>query len=207
QAAAAVDRTGSKEAAIKEASATLERDPGDTFKQGIISYLQSGNTIPPLDKTGSLYRVDIDAEPEHFLDWDKPLSEQSQHVYESMRKGGLLTGDTLEDQMRRELTTRMNKHQLDEGPALQHWYNELHAQEKTADDDALDDIWDKQGVIQKWWDEGPPEGGSSGSDPTGQTYVRLLAERLGGAEQASQALHQAGIPGIRYLDQGSRAGG
>jgi len=29
---------------------------------------------------GEMYRVSINADPEHFLDWDKPLSEQSPHV-------------------------------------------------------------------------------------------------------------------------------
>ena len=31
---------------------------------------------------GHMYQVNIGADPEHFLDWDKPLSEQSQHVQE-----------------------------------------------------------------------------------------------------------------------------
>lgn len=29
---------------------------------------------------GSMYEVQINRDPEHFLDWDKPLSQQSQHV-------------------------------------------------------------------------------------------------------------------------------
>lgn len=37
-------------------------------------------------KVGSLYRVRIDAEPEHFLDWDKRLSEQSPYVQETLKK-------------------------------------------------------------------------------------------------------------------------
>lgn len=35
---------------------------------------------------GALYRAEIDAEPEHFLDWDKPLSEQSAYVRERLAK-------------------------------------------------------------------------------------------------------------------------
>jgi hypothetical protein len=34
----------------------------------------------PKDVRGHMYEVSINAEPEHFLDWDKPLGEQSQHI-------------------------------------------------------------------------------------------------------------------------------
>ncbi len=35
---------------------------------------------------GHMYEVNINANPEHFLDWDKPLSEQSKHVQEALAK-------------------------------------------------------------------------------------------------------------------------
>jgi hypothetical protein len=34
---------------------------------------------------GRMYEVNINADPEHFLDWDKPLSEQSEHVKQALR--------------------------------------------------------------------------------------------------------------------------
>lgn len=34
---------------------------------------------------GHLYDVDINADPEHFLDWDKPLSQQSPHVQNAVK--------------------------------------------------------------------------------------------------------------------------
>jgi hypothetical protein len=48
-----------------------------------------------------------------------------------------------------------------------------------------------------------------GSDAmkSGSTLYRKLANDLGSKEKASKALHNAGIPGIKYLDQGSRAAG
>ena len=33
---------------------------------------------------GSMYEVNVNADPDHFLDWDSPLSEQSPHVRESL---------------------------------------------------------------------------------------------------------------------------
>jgi hypothetical protein len=44
------------------------------------------------------------------------------------------------------------------------------------------------------------------SDKGEAAYTRMTAI-LGGQDKATAALQQAGIPGIRYLDQGSRAGG
>lgn len=53
----------------------------------------------------------------------------------------------------------------------------------------------------------------SGPDVTGENFYRNLANQMwdktlagigGGSEAASKALHEAGIPGIKYLDQGSR---
>ena len=41
----------------------------------------------------------------------------------------------------------------------------------------------------------------------GQRLYTALASRHGGEAQASEALRRAGIPGIKYLDQGSRAAG
>lgn len=35
------------------------------------------------------YEGTIDADPDHFLHWDKPLSEQSDHVKESLEKAGI----------------------------------------------------------------------------------------------------------------------
>ena len=39
-----------------------------------------------LQKPGKMYEVNINADPEHFLDWDKPLSEQSEHVKQAIAK-------------------------------------------------------------------------------------------------------------------------
>ena len=52
--------------------------------------------------TGHMYEVAIHAHPDHFLDWDKPLHEQSEHVKNAMsersglfEKGSLYTGKDL----------------------------------------------------------------------------------------------------------------
>ncbi len=39
--------------------------------------------LPTAKSAGHMYEVQVNADPAHFLDWDKPLSEQSQHVQDA----------------------------------------------------------------------------------------------------------------------------
>jgi hypothetical protein len=98
---------------------------------------------------GKLYQVRINADPDHFLDWDKPLSQQSEAVRGSVAKAG---GGYLLDEV---------------NP-----YNARDALEKLG----------------------------SGRLRSGRPAREMMSE-------ASNALRDAGIPGIKYLDQGSRAAG
>jgi len=41
----------------------------------------------------------------------------------------------------------------------------------------------------------------------GYNIYKVMSENLGGDQAASEALRKAGIPGLKYFDQGSRAGG
>jgi hypothetical protein len=93
-------------------------------------------TIPNPAFPGHMYEVNIGADPEHFLDWDKPLSEQSQHVQDAIGK---------------------------------------------------------LGIAQNY----KPETVSG----------EYLARSMSKSPEATQAMRDAGIPGIRYLDQGSRDAG
>lgn len=103
-----------------------------------IALLEQGKMTAP--SAGKMYQVNINADPEHFLDWDKPLSEQSQKVQE----------------------------------AIQNSDYAYHAQR------AWGDSW------------------------KGKTGGQFVGEIAGDSPDTSQALRQAGIPGIKYLDQGSR---
>jgi hypothetical protein len=90
-------------------------------------------------RPGHMYEVNINAHPDEFLDWDKPLSEQSQHVQDAIKKAGL--------------------------------------EPKSADL------------------------GSFGGRPI------MSAPRWADTLEQAQALRDAGIKGIKYLDQDSRAAG
>lgn len=57
----------------------------------------------------------------------------------------------------------------------------------------------------KWGDYSDPKQATSGR--TGKDLYKDLSEKLGSDKAASDALREAGVPGIRYLDGGSRADG
>ena len=92
---------------------------------------------------GRMYEVNIKADPADFLDWDKPLSQQSEKAQQAVRS-----------------------------------YMGLNRGAK-ADEIGWKNIAD-----------------------------RPIADAIGGVlREDTKALREAGIPGIRYLDQGSRAAG
>jgi hypothetical protein len=115
-----------------------------------VQNLHQGNTTlegaPPdlaaaLDshlRKGSMYEVNVNADPAHFLDWDKPRDQLAPNV-------------------------------------------QAFAQQNTP---------------QAW------ENAADGS-----SLYHGMAKELGSYANASAAMAQAGIPGIRYLDGGSRADG
>ena len=105
---------------------------------------------------GHMYEVNIDADPEDFLDWDAPLSQQSEKVRQAIQAAGVKPENKMLAQLR-----------------AQH----------------------------------------GGEYPTGaDTYA--AAKRAAGGHPvmdsgagATEALKQAGIPGIKYLDGASRSAG
>lgn len=98
------------------------------------------------ENLGHMYEVNINAPPEHFLDWDKPLSEQSQHVQDAINKHRGMAG---------------------------------------------------------FFKENP--------NATGEDLYRYKTNPTGGGLPepggAAATMQAYGIPGIRYLDQGSRQAG
>jgi hypothetical protein len=186
-AAAYLDRYELPEKAAKAIKEDILRATDDAnFQQhgpGALALLQSGQEPKP----GKMYEVNINADPEHFLDWDKPLSEQSPKVQEALQ-GILPKGD-------------VSPQGLDMGGGGQILDNRngkvkpgSSAPWILKSGDSLFDLSQK--------DVDRMVKGQTGE----AAYTRLTAS-LGSQSAATQALHDAGIPGLRYLDQGSRAAG
>ena len=116
-------------------------------------------------REGSLYKVDLpDAKIEQMLDWDKPLSQQSDYVLE-----------------------RLGFHNKPRD-----FEAEARAVPGTPEYARLEELMNTQ------------VGGARVPDMTGEEYYRL---GKGKDKDKSEYFRSLGIPGIKYLDAGSRDGG
>jgi hypothetical protein len=143
----------------------------------LIKHIQDGDvTGAQTGAGGRMYQVQVNADPAHFLDWDKPLSEQTPHVQQALTganiapvrpvDGGYVVDFNSDGQQK---TSRV----FPTAEAAQNAASPLTA------------------PVRDW---ATAHAGAKGGD------YRVSAEQ-------SQALNAAGIPGIRYLDGGSRADG
>lgn len=141
---------------------------------------------------GAFYTVDIHADPEHMLDWDKPLSEQSEHVKAALERAGI---------------GGWKPEFIETTPGL------YFARDESGELVARIERHGGGFTLSRYG-----KGGGTGEYPTldaakaaaedgfGYDLVKKLSI-LGSPEVASQKLREAGIEGIRYLDGGSRADG
>ncbi len=135
---------------IKEPNASAEQ---------IQQWIDEGHKIKDevTQKAGKMYEVNINADPAHFLDWDKPLSADMQAKIQGAAQS---------------INPSLYERMMGTGRDL-----------------------NKSGLTENI--EGK----------TGESVVGQLKRGLGSNAAVSQALNQAGIPGIKYLDQGSRIRG
>jgi hypothetical protein len=131
-----------------------------------------------------MYEVNINADPEDFLDWDRPLSEQPQIA----ARLGLSTRHP--DEINAEAYEIMMT-----GPGGK-WMDDPAKVKRVSE-------------LQSELDNAVP-------DQTGEMFYRnadsdtYLHGMLGGNKSfrsRTEELRDAGIPGIRYLDAGSRGAG
>src|SRR5271166_6052795 len=124
-----------------------------------------------LQKPGKMYEVNINADPEHFLDWDKPLSEQHpkvQQIFSAARTANI--------EKNKELLDYLSSNGIGGPP-----------------DPAV-----RSQLMGTFRGLSPDMGKMTGEE----AYRSLADSKI----DATQALRDVGIPGIKYLDQGSRGG-
>jgi len=153
--------------------------------------------------------VNISAEPEHFLDWDKPLSEQSPQVQQAIEKAGISP--------RRESKWYAEKIGREQRPV---WHNNSYYISQNGPKDFVygkGSHYDQTGVIgfastKEAAQKALEDAGMEMPFKTGQEALRELKYKTVGygpdyGPEASRILHEAGIPGVKYLDEGSRQAG
>jgi Large polyvalent protein associated domain 23 len=156
-------------------------------------------------KPGYLYKVDIpDEQIAQMLDWDKPLSQQSESVRKALEKASpsVKTVDTMS---REELINTLQYIDRNGSYTDEMMINEFG---RPA---TLDELRESARMMEV--DEYLAENVASDKHATGKSAYKQLVAKFGGGEnqstaagqaKASELLQKAGIPGIRYLDAGSR---
>lgn len=189
------------EAALRESITSWKSNPianNDPQLREMIANMESA--IPLLGRVtpepGALYTTRLNVEPDDLLDWDKPLSEQSAKVRAAL-ESALPTP-------RAEVTVKGNviyENGLEIGSIREYRRSgfdpprySISAGARTPDREFLSKD-DAIAFLKEW-----------GNAQTGEDIYRLLNTQFGfDPAKASAALREAGIPGIKYLDQGSRA--
>lgn len=126
---------------------------------------------------GKLYQVELAPSENEFLDWDKPLSEQSDTV-----KAALLEWAKVAQKESYAELEKRNK----QFPGSVNGIEFIHP-----------DVYS----VQEYLDE------YAGLEDGGQGFYKMLTDDLGSDKAASDYLHSIGIRGIRYLDGSSRSAG
>jgi hypothetical protein len=185
-------------------------------RQRLLELLQNERDafqVVPTDKPGALYNVELRVEPEDLLDWDAPLSQQPEKVRQALRVLGMDQPDvrvTAADTDYWDVHAGGNwqnsiwkepdgTFHLDTNPDAH--FNTFEEAQAAALKDVDTDTYGSELYRKLAAKLAPPEQFDVPGAPRGWGSVQTGFE---GQPLASRALHEAGVPGIRYLDQMSR---
>ena len=156
--------------------------------EGVKAKLVSGLTFDTTQTKGKVYQVDI-PEDNELLDWDKKLSEQPAGVREKLRQA---------------LINEAMKEIPQDAPTAMREANQAIA-EKQADK-AMSQKISGEDFYRSMQYKLAPTGVAANGKATFDASAAMDAP-ANAAQRISEALRAAGIPGIRYLDGGSRTAG
>jgi hypothetical protein len=169
---------------------------------------------------GRMYEVNIDANPDDFLDWDKPLTEQSQSVLDAIAK----TDATLATKAPSISIIKDPEIRSGASRALGQNDGNVQGLEMTIDNDAalynaVTNYAKRNKIDLDEQDMRPSDyvyqqakeyldALNNSQSTTGDALGRILGVKGADMMQAGPAaarLREAGIPGIKYFDARSRA--
>ena len=207
------ENRGDVAAATRQLEADLAKNPDDKTVQQALNFIRTeGAKFKVNDfNPGHMYEVNINARPEQFLDWDKPLTKQSQQAQDAFKTLGF------EPNANKYPSLKQAENLFQSYRVQKDAYDDIGVRESLRRGYGFVRAGDKAG-FEKWFDA---HGGSLSpgrhKDIQGQDLYYELGNRAGIADpsasfrarypQASAQLNDAGIPGIKYLDQGSRGAG
>jgi hypothetical protein len=147
------------------------------------------------EPSGCILEVDI-PEDDELLDWDKLLSEQSRRVQEAVRKMGLIR--VYEYRVQQSSYVYGSTQPFSEWQVVEYKDGRgTGARELAVSKEAAEKLAEKFAEKAK----------NFVRDMSGHQAYHELASQEGSEKKASKMLLDFGIPGLRYLDQGSRGSG
>ncbi len=190
--------------AVRDAVANLSKQGNEQSASHVRQpYYDASNALGSLIgkkwdiNPGRMYEVDINADPSQFLDWDKPLSAQADDVRAKAAQAGF-AGAKNDADFSKGLK-RLDKYMNSDDYA----YDWRTSEDFRRDMTKFLDVWDKGGdpAAVQWMKDNPFSTVVRQAIPDrSASFVDQIAKN---PENVAK-LREAGIPGIKYLDQGSR---
>ena len=188
---------GTKDGAIKY----LEKDvkeykekgwPDESYKQLYEDAIERLKTTE-MRPEGYIYKGEIPDEIlPSFLDWDKPLSQQSEEVRNALKRRVVDVVPQDKFDMGGNARLRDNRDGKVDPTSSQPWLME------TTDASGTKFFGLSQKDVDRMF------GAKDAKDLTGEQIYARLTQDQGSQQAASDYLNSIGVRGIRYLDQGSR---
>ena len=182
------DRMAVLERLMQDGDVLGVRENASQLSPAAMSWFEK-EVAPKFTRTGKLYQVRINASPDEFLDWDKPLSEQSEAVKKALQPhveafdAGMQFGaKRIGDRFYPVATPGPNS---PDGVTQRIYKSHSY---RTREDATV--------AAAKEWR----------LSTDGQSVMSRLA-RQHGPEKTTQWLLDRGVTGIKYLDAGSRSAG
>jgi hypothetical protein len=157
---------------------------------------------------GNLYKADLPDEMiPKMLDWDKPLSEQKSVMSAIRSEAEQRVRDRMLGDIENNIRSLLPKPDNVENNYLSLFSNENVAQNQEIKNQAIAKLneMDINLLVDKELQSMKPA--DMTWDMTGKQFYELLSKQSGSAKQASEIFRNQGIPGIKYLDEGSRRPG
>jgi len=195
------DTKGQAAAAIRKHTDWAERwDVKSSLTKAEMQKLETELKAP----FGTLYKLDIpDADAAKYLDWDAPFNEQPENVQAALKKSSDYVKGIFgkpEPEIYGDKTLVEKLHIEDRGDHLTGLMAEIryNATIRTGPRETISGSGPtKEAAIEAARKLGMRQ-------YTGRKAYADLEKKLGSREAASEFLRKAGIPGLKYFDQGSR---
>lgn len=166
--------------------------------ESFANYMVENTFAKMQNPSGTLYKVDIpDVQIPKMLEWDKPLSSQSQEVKNVAANLAKSTESW------KNYSSQLNEKAYKLADEMIHGKKPIVGKESAQYWKKLDKLQpnvDHNAIFNSFYEAGLRSGQN---DVSGSQLYNLLS-RKSGTKEASDWLLSQGIPGIKYLDQGSR---